>query len=188
MRPRRSYRSPMQQARPVPPFACSARSMRCPPENGRGCDPVQHVRRHLPIDARRHVRPRAARQHHARAGARRRRAAPDAAGRHTHRRRPRHRRRAEAGRAGGSRRTRLRAARRSSAWSTSPAPDLQHYTIYRAVDGKTFEPIGIQKAGVTSTRTSWARQGRRPRTGSPPSTRATTSRRLRHRSPPRLAR
>ncbi len=34
-------------------------------------------------------------------------------------------------------------------WSTTPAPDLQHYTIYRAVDGKTFEPIGIQKAGVT---------------------------------------
>jgi hypothetical protein len=32
-------------------------------------------------------------------------------------------------------------------WPASADPDLLHYRIYRAIDGRTFTPIGIQKAG-----------------------------------------
>ena len=34
-------------------------------------------------------------------------------------------------------------------WSANGEPDLQHYTIYRSLDGGRFVPIGIQKAYVT---------------------------------------
>jgi exo beta-1,2-glucooligosaccharide sophorohydrolase (non-reducing end) len=34
-------------------------------------------------------------------------------------------------------------------WKAVAAGDLQYYTIYRSLDGKKFEPIGVQAAGMT---------------------------------------
>ena len=32
-------------------------------------------------------------------------------------------------------------------WSAQPEPDLRYYKIYRSLDGKSYEPIGIQRSG-----------------------------------------